>query len=519
MAASAPAAKPPGLDSTQLLAFLLLDLVIILVVARLVGSFALRLGQPRVVGEIVGGVLLGPTLLGATIYTWGSPFEFLHCDRSLGQGVPGASGVSPSITSCVFPPQAQSVLSLFGQLALLLFMFLVGLELNLDQLKGKGRAVATLSVGSIGVPLALGFVLGPILFDRFAGSGNPSSTAFSLFVGAMLSVTAFPVMARILQEKGLITTDMGASGVAAAAVVTIGMFLLLSIAQGVASNASLGSMLLRVLGTVVLLVVLMGAVRPALAWMARSYQAGGPLTPDLFAVCVIVTLATSFAAHQIGINVIVGGFLAGIAMPVRGRLFKELAPRLNDVVIVFLLPIFLAFSGLRTDFTKLGLADVPYLILFVLVGVVAKWGGGALFARLGGLSWREGNLLGILMNCRGLLVLVVALIAFQSNAITAQLQVGGVLMALVTTIMTGPLIDVFLPGKTGEAEPMPEETVMVTVPSPSGYHSTVGPASAIAATDGGPARPDGQAPIPPPPVPTSSPETGPVEPTRSTTDV
>jgi Kef-type K+ transport system membrane component KefB len=366
-------------------------------------------------------------------------------------------------------------LSIIGQLALMLFMFLVGLELNTRLLRGKGRAITTLSIGSIGVPLAFGFAIGPVLFDKFAPAGS-DKLAFNLFVGAILSVTAFPVMARILQEKHVVSTNMGAAGVAAAAVVTIGMFLLLAIAQGVATNMSAGSMILRVVGTIVLVAVVLGVVKPVLEHLARGYRDGGKMTPDLFALCIVVTLGTSFAAHQIGINVIVGGFLAGLAMPARERLFTELAPRMNDMTITFLLPVFLAFSGLKTDFTKLGKGDIAPLALLVAAGIVAKWAGGAVFSRAGGLSWREGNVLGILMNCRGLLVLVVALIAFQNNAISAQLQVGGVLMALITTMMTGPLIDKFLPGVMAaggvpEQAPRTPETVTMPVPSATEYHA------------------------------------------------
>ncbi len=160
---------------------------------------------------------------------------------------------------------------------------------------------------------------------------------------------------------------------------------------------------------------------------------------------MVFTFASAYAANQIGINVIVGAFLAGAVLPARQGLFREMSRRLADVTAVILLPIFLAFSGLNTDFTKLRASHIPAILLFLLAGIVGKWAGSAVFAKMGGLSWAEGNVLGVLMNCRGLLVLVVALIALNQGVITPPMQVAGVVMALVTTMMTGPLVDRFLP--------------------------------------------------------------------------
>ena len=193
-----------------------------------------------------------------------------------------------------------------------------------------------------------------------------------------------------------------------------------------------------------------------LAPVGRRYAAAGALMPGHFAVFLIVLFASAYAAHQLGINVIVGGFLAGLAMPHKERLFKDMSVRLADLTAVVLLPVFLAFSGLATDFTALQAGDLPLLALFVVAGIVGKWGGGLLSARAGGLTWAEGNVLGVLMNCRGLLVLVVALVGFQAGVISGPMQIGGVLMALVTTMMTGPLFDRFLPralASTGAGTP------------------------------------------------------------------
>ncbi len=436
-------APPLQLAPDQVLGFVLLDLVLILVAARAMGALFKRIGQPTVVGEIVGGILLGPTLLGPTIFAWDTPWSFLNCDKAL-----AISGADPSITSCLFPPQSRSMLSVLGQIALVLFMFLVGLELDWDLLKGKGKKIVIVAFGAVAVPIAAAFAIGPPLFtsDFVAGFGTadePSQVTFTLFLAAMLTVTAFPVMARILQEKGMTASAMGSVGIAAAAIVTVAMFLTVAVAAGAATDQGPSSLAVKFAAAGIYIAVLFLVVRPLLAPLGRAYEREGTLTPGLFAAILIVLFASSYAAHQIGINVIVGGFLAGAVLPARKALYREMAARLSDFTAVILLPVFLAFSGLNTDFTKLRLAHLPGLLLFVAAGVIAKWLGSAVFARAAGMSWSEGNILGILMNCRGLLVLVVALIGFNQGVLSAPMQVGGVVMALVTTMMTGPLFDAF----------------------------------------------------------------------------
>ncbi|MHB8341669.1 MAG: cation:proton antiporter [Mycobacteriales bacterium] len=441
MLAAAKAA--PALSPDQTLAFILADIAVILVVARVLGNLAKRVGQPVVVGEIIAGVLIGPTLLGPAIYSWTHPWHLLHCQAALG------STALPSITTCFFPPQSRVFLSAIGQLALVFYMFLVGLELDFDRLKGKGKGIASVSVGAVVVPVALAFAIGPLLYTKsfvphFGTAGAGSKMAFTLFIAAMLAVTAFPVMARILQEKGLTSSPMGSVGIASAAVVTVLMFLALAVASGVATHQGSGKILAKFGYAALLIVVLFGLVRPALRPLGRSYESAGRLTPGTFGVLLIVLFASAFAAHVIGVNVIVGGFLAGAVMPARKSLLRDMSARMAEFTGVLLLPIFLAFSGLNTDFTKLSIAAVPGILIFIVAGILGKWLGAAVFARAAGLPWAEGNVLGVLMNCRGLLVLVVALSAFNSGFITAALQVGGVLMALVTTIMTAPLFDAFI---------------------------------------------------------------------------
>jgi K+:H+ antiporter len=467
-AASGSAAQ--GLTPDLVVAFVILDVAIILIAARLLGSLAVRIGQPRVVGEIIAGIVLGPTLLGTTIWgAWQHPWKVLHCTASLhAAGV--APGTKPSITACLFPAQAKTGLNLLGQIALILFMFIVGLELDFDLLKGKARGIAAVSAGVVIIPVALGFLIAPSLYDdkaKWVGKLKPSSTSFALMVGAILAVTAFPVMARILQEKQLAQSLMGSVGIAAAAVVTILMFLVVAVATGVARHQRTGDQILTFVWTAVFLAVAFLVVRPLLErFVGRRIEESGALSQGQFVIILIVVFAAAYYADRIGINVIVGGFVAGAIMPARGMLPRQMGARLSDFTAAVLLPIFLAFSGLNTDFTTLGFTFIGGIVLVLAAGIISKWLGGAVSARIGGLSWSDGNVLGILMNCRGLLVLVVALVALNAGVISPQLQATGVLMALVTTAMTGPLFDRFYVPEAGAptpVQPRPGPQVTVTV--------------------------------------------------------
>ncbi len=449
-AATPTPAAPKPIPNDQVVAFVLLGFLLILVTARVVGWVFVKIGQPRVVGEIVAGILLGPSLLGPAIFHWKKPWGVLACDRtSVFNLAAGAPAPRMSISSCLFPVQARSVLGAVGQIALMLFMFSVGTQLDFTRLKGQLRGVMTVAVGVVLIPLAAAFLLGPVLYgSKFTGlkpatndapAHLASKLAFTLFIAGMLSVTAFPVAVRILQEKKLDQTQMGVVTVASAAVVTVLMFLLVGVARGVDAKQSTGDQLMRLLGVGVMMLCAAFVARPVVAYLWEHLKS----PTDRLAIAIVAALLFAYASDRIGVNVIVGGFIGGAVMP-RTDDVAKVVDRFNDLTITVLLPIFLAVSGLQTDFTKLSSAVIGGIALFLVVGIASKWGGGLVSAKLGGLSWSEGNVLGILMNCRGLLVLVVALIGLEAKVITAPLQIGGVLMALVTTAMTGPLIDKFL---------------------------------------------------------------------------
>jgi len=442
------------LDTGQVVGFLLLDLALIVLMARLVGGLFVRIGQPRVVGEIVAGVLLGPTLLGPALWGGFSAPEWMQCASAL---VAAPEGTVASPTWCLFPAQARTIIGGIGQVALLVFMFLTGLEVDAEVLKGRLKGIFLVGVGVVAIPMGLGLLIGPIMATDVFKPAAASNLGFILFVGAMLAVTAFPVMVRILQEKGLTLSTMGATGIAAAAVCTVVMFMVASAAASLARGEAASGLAFKLALSVVYLGIMMLMVRPLMARLAQPYGAGGSLDSGLFAATFIVMLASGYAAHRLGLTVIVGGFMAGLVMPVRKRFFADMSARLAEMTGTILLPIFLAFSGLGTDFTRLSVAAMGGIALFLAAGIAGKWIGGAALARAGGMSWAEGNVLGVLMNCRGLLVLVVALEGVQAGVITGVAQVAAVLMALITTAMTGPLFDRFSRSLPAD-QPLPGDT-------------------------------------------------------------
>lgn len=425
----------------HVVAWVLFDVAVIILVARAMGHLAVRLKQPFVVGEIVAGVLLGPSLLGPKSFTWEKPWEFLGCE--VGRGL--NDGRIASISSCFFPDAARPGLVLIGQLGLAFFMFSVGLDFVASRIAGRWRGVSFVSIGVVAVPILVAFAVTPILHDsKFAAvvdDGLVGRTGFALMVAAMLSVTAFPVAVRILQEKKMDDSVLGSVAIATAAVVTVFMFLLLGLARGVAADAGSSTHVKRLLGTAIFMVVVFAIVRPLLDRWLRPLASGSPASSTHLAVITALLLLAAVSADRIGINVIVGSFVLGLAVPRHAALVSLLKQRVGEPGTILFLPVFLAVSGLNTDFTALGVSWLPGLAVLLVAAIVAKWGAGLVFGRLGGLTWAESNVIGIVMNCRGLLVLVVGLAALQAGVITPQLQVGAVLIALVTTAMTGPLID------------------------------------------------------------------------------
>lgn len=422
------------LSSPDVVAYVVADVAIILIAARIVGALFEKVRQPRIVGEIVAGILIGPTVLGGSLDIPADPAK--HMVALAGTG----------LTHQLYPLQAFSFLNALGSIALIFYMFLVGLELDKRLLKGKATQMTIVAFSVIAVPVAMGFLAGSLLGSATWRPAGVSATTFALFLGAGISVTAFPVMARILQEKGMLASSMGAIGVGSAAIVTVLMFLVIAAASASAHGAGIvGDVGVRFALMTGLIALLVLVVRPLMGLLLRGYREGEPLGGDAIAAMLVGALLTGLAADRIIGAGLVGGFLFGAAIPAKPGLAAAAVARLQDAVILFFLPVFLAVSGLRTDLTLIRPNLLGGILLFIALMIAGKWLVGYVAGRATGLSGRDANAIGVLLNCRGLLILVVALIGLELNVITPQMQLVFVLGAIVSTMMTGPLMDLIYP--------------------------------------------------------------------------
>ncbi|MCB0866602.1 MAG: cation:proton antiporter [Solirubrobacterales bacterium] len=471
-----PEVLPPG----EVIAYVLADIAIILIAARIVGGLMVKVGQPRIVGEMISGILIGPTVIGGQ----------LAKGAVTSLDLPAVDG--SGLVNDIFPLQAFAFLSLLGSLTLVFFMFLVGLEVEQRLLRGRERQILVVALTVIVVPVALGFLVGAILDEpgkwkspETLTGGDVSATTHGLFLGAALAVTAFPVMARILQEKRVLNTAMGGIGVGAAAVVTPLMFLVLAGAVASAKGDGVPDTVAVKLGLAIVLVAfLFVAVRPLLKIVIdKRFDPDEPLDGDLFALLLIGAVATGFVADRIGINSLNGGFLFGACVPQVAGLGRAVIDRMQQFVVVFLIPIFLAVSGLQTNLRVLEFGLIGGIVLFLAAMIAGKWGAGAVAGRAVGLNWRESNAIGVLMNCRGLMILVVAVIGKQAGVITDPMYVTFVIGAIATTLMTGPLVGVFIPA--AEVDDEREKTItksLAAIPAMTGGpRALIAPGSPAAA--------------------------------------
>ncbi len=388
--------------------------VLIITAARLIGILARRMRQPMVIAEIVAGILLGPSLLG-----W----------------------AFPDFSRALFPPESLGLLNLMSQIGLILFMFLVGLEFDAKLLRGRGRTSVVISHTSIVVPFTLGALLALYLYPRLADPAVRFSS-FTLFIGAAMSITAFPVLARILVERRLMQSKIGALTITCAAVDDVTAWCILAFVVSIVRVTSMHQAVATVLLTLLYIVAMAFAVRPFIGRLAgRSANREG-LNQNLFAALLVLLLASSWSTELIGIHALFGAFVFGAIVPKTGGFAQLVAERLEDLVVVLMLPLFFAYSGLRT---QIGLLDSPAAWamcgLIIVVACVGKFGGSAIAARLTGLRWREAAALGILMNTRGLIELIVLNIGLDLGVISPTLFTMLVLMALVTTFATSPLLE------------------------------------------------------------------------------
>ena len=412
----ATAALPESAETFNTLFHVLLALAVIIVVTRVAGHFFKRIHQPAVIGEVVGGILLGPSLLG-----W----------------------LAPSVYAQLLPPVIAPVLGVHAQLGVILYMFLVGLELDLGIIRRSGHATIAISHASIIVPFLLGSMLALALFPTFAVEGV-SFTVFALFLGVSMSVTAFPVLARILRDQGISRSRMGTIALACAAVDDATAWCLLALVVSIAQSrawASASTLLLTVLFIATVLLVVAPFARRLVTRAERAKDFSGAGLTMVF----VAILASAVATEYIGIHALFGAFLFGAIIPSGSRIAAELNERLEGIVLVLFLPVFFAFTGMRTQIGLIsGVEEWALCALIVLVACAGKFGGSLVASRLVGFGWRDSAALGLLMNTRGLVELIVLNIGLDLGIISPTLFTMLVIMALVTTFMTSPLVQILL---------------------------------------------------------------------------
>lgn len=390
----------------------LLALVVIVVAARTVGHVFRWIGQPPVIGEVCAGIMLGPSLLGS---------------------------IWPEVTAFVLPPEVGPFLQIQAQVGVILFMFLVGLELDTRYLRQGTHTTIAISHASIVVPFVLGAVLALWLYPILSTSDVPF-TIFALFMGVAMSITAFPVLARILTDRGMQRSRLGVVAITCAAVDDVTAWCLLAFVVGVVQARVSGA--LTTIGTAAVFIgTMVFLARPLLVSVAARVERAGRLSQGVVAVVVVALLLSALATESIGIHAIFGAFLLGALIPHDTLLARELRQRFEDIAVVLFLPAFFAYTGMRT---QIGLVNtVEEWLLCALINAVAcagKFGGSAVAARLTGLGRRDAAALGILMNTRGLIQLVVLDLGLDLGVIGPRLFAMLVIMAVVTTMMTSPLL-------------------------------------------------------------------------------
>ncbi|WP_030578492.1 cation:proton antiporter [Streptomyces anulatus] len=382
----------------------------VVVLACQAGGRAVRLlGQPPVIGEILAGILLGPSLLG-----W----------------------LAPTVQQYLLPPSVLPVTSTLGTLGLLAFLFLIGLELDLRSLRSTRSAVAAVSLTGLLLPMALGAALAAALYPHFAPDGV-GRLPFTLFVAVALSITAFPVLARILADRGLETTPLGTFALACAATDDALAWCLLTAAIALASTGTALSALATFALTAAFAIGLT-LIRPLLRTLLER---AGRTSDELVLALLFAGLCLSaYTTDQIGVHPAFGAFLFGAAAPRGLPAVERSAARIRAVVLPLLLPLFFVDAGLHTDFSALPAGQWGWGAAILAVAVVGKWGGAAGAARLTGSDWRWSAAVGTLMNCRGLTELVVLGIGLQTGVITEPLFTLLVIMTVITTAATGPIL-------------------------------------------------------------------------------
>jgi Kef-type K+ transport system membrane component KefB len=397
---------------------LLLQLAIILATARILALVLSRLGQPPVIGEMIAGIVLGPIVFGA---------------------------FAPDTHAWLFPRDRIAALEGLSQIGLVLFMFVVGAELRAPG-GARARIVAAGWVGILGVllPMALGFAIAPMLHARFAPPGV-GFWPFALFMAASMAITAFPIMARILKERAMTRTPIGQLALASAAIADVLAWIMLAFVVAlISSHGGWSSFGTTLIGLVVIAGVGFGLLRPLVATFLARYAKDGRPGGAVLSALLILTFAMAAATEWLGLHPVFGAFLFGACLPRDDRLLETLIERFEHVAVLVLMPVFFALAGLSTTpdaFTGTGLPSMLLILAAAVAGKVLGAGGGA---RIAGLSWREAGAVGSLMNARALMELIVMKVGLDAGVIGFEIFTMLMIMAIVTTLMTTPMLALFM---------------------------------------------------------------------------
>lgn len=408
------------LDARSPLSVLLLQIIVIIVVARFFGAIVRRLGQPPVMGEMVAGIALGPSVLGLL---W-----------------PGAS-------SFLFPLESMTTLGVLSQIGVVLFMFIVGMELDLQHLRERASSAIMVSHASIIVPFLLGAALALGLYPSL-GTANTTFAQFALFMGIAMSITAFPVLARILQDRGLSRSFLGTTALTCASVDDATAWCILAIVIATVKASGFVSSAVTIALTLLFVIVMLFLIKPRTEILINRHVDDGRSSRLMMAAVLAFALSCAWFTETIGIHALFGGFLAGLVMPSTVNVQAFLKEKIEAFSSAVLLPLFFVFTGLRTQITLLNdWWSWLICLAIIIVAVVGKLGGSMLMARWTRLGWRDSFALGVLMNTRGLIELVVLNIGYDLGILSDRIFVMMVIMALATTFMTAPLLSLVKLGK------------------------------------------------------------------------
>ena len=409
------------------LSILILQIVSIIVVSRIFGYIFNKIGQPTVIGEIIAGIVLGPSLMGLFF---------------------------PEVSEFLFAKESLPNLQFLSQVGLILFMYVIGMELDLKVLRNQAHDAVVISHASIIIPYFLGMGLAYYMYQEFAPA-NISFLSFALFMGIAMSITAFPVLARIIQERDLTKTKLGIIAITCAAADDVTAWCILAAVIAIVKAGTFVSALFTIGLSLLYVLIMLFAVQPFLKKIGNIYSNRETISKPIVALSFLVLLASAYIAEIIGIHALFGAFLAGVIMPDNMNFRRILMGKIEDVSLVLLLPLFFVFTGLRT---QIGLLNQSHLWavcgVIILTAVAGKFGGSTLAARFVGQSWKDSLGIGALMNTRGLMELIVLNIGYDLGILSPEVFAMMVLMALVTTFMTGPALDAinyFFPDKDSAA--------------------------------------------------------------------